>query len=147
MLLAHGYSSKLKCRCGEPEVRAYLQKISGPILDRIDLIALFTEVPDPQAIEAKDPDTLLREVEASRQFARSRFGALPSRLTPQLLEGQIRKKPAMEKILQSLTSLRSRHKVLRVACSIQSLEQSEHLREEHLLESRSYRFMDQWAVG
>jgi magnesium chelatase family protein len=139
---AYGYSSKLKCRCSEPEIRSYLQKLSGPILDRIDLIAVFTEAPTPSSTPSRPFSEIKSEIERARAFSRARFKALPAEIPPQEIEKWVPFGSPISKILAELGSLRSRHKVIRVALSIQALEGASELREEHVLESRTYRFMD-----
>ena len=141
-LKASGIKSKIGCRCSEPEVRSYLQKLSGPILDRIDLIALFGEVPAPPREARRSLGEIKNEIESARNFALERFGRLPGMMDPSDLEKWAPSAGNAEKILSELGSLRSRHKVIRVALSIQTLEHSAVLKEEHLLESRSYRFLE-----
>ena len=141
-LKTYGYSSKLKCRCSEPEVRSYLQKLSGPILDRVDLIALFTEVPEPVPSQKRSISEIKSEIERAREYSRNRFHALPAEIPPHEIEKWVPRNGPIPKILSELGSLRARHKVMRVALSIQALEGASELREEHVLESRTYRFMD-----
>ena len=70
------------------------------------------------------------------------FGALPSRLPPTWLEASIAHQPEVLALLESLPSLRSRHKTLRVATTIQALEASEVLKNEHVFEAKTYRLFD-----
>ncbi len=142
LLRSYGYQSKLNCRCSEPEIRGYLQKISGPILDRIDLVTLFTEPVKTDFALFRPVDEIKREILNAREFALKRFKMIPARIPPEDLEASLAKKSSFEKILESTGSLRSRHKIIRVAKTIQALELATELREEHLIESRSYRFMD-----
>ena len=126
------------CRCRAPEVQKYLQKLSGPILDRIDLVFVMT------ATKARK-DTislsgLQKTIQESRCFAKTKFSALPSELTPAWLEENLVPQSAsIEKLLKPLPSLRSRHKVLRVARSIQALEQDAELKDVHVFEAITYR--------
>jgi magnesium chelatase family protein len=143
LLRTFGYQSKIKCRCNDGEVRNYLHRLSGPILDRIDLVAVFGEAEKPNFDSKRPWLAIYDEVKRTRDFALSLFKCPPSKLGPSALEALLPKRRTIEALLNDLTSLRSRHKVIRVACSIQALEGCEELREEHLIESRSYRFMDQ----
>jgi magnesium chelatase family protein len=143
LLKTYGYQSKIKCRCNDGEVRNYLQRISGPILDRIDLVAVFGDSEKPNFEQRRPWAQVHDEVKKARDFATALFKTLPSKLSPATLESLLPRRRTIEALLREIGSLRSRHKVIRVACSIQALEGCEELREEHLIESRSYRFMDQ----
>lgn len=143
LLKTYGYQSKLKCRCNDGEVRNYLNRISGPILDRIDLVAVFGDAEKPDFEQKRPWAQIHEEVKKARDLAVNLFKKLPSKLPPATLESLLPKRRTIETLLREIGSLRSRHKVIRVACSIQALEGCEELREEHLIESRSYRFMDQ----
>ena len=93
--------------------------------------------------KTRDPGLEVRlksEVESARRFSKEKFGAYSTELSPQWLDEQILGHSGIEKLLSDITSLRSRHKVLRVARSIQALERSESLREEHVFEAKWYRF-------
>ncbi|NDF14651.1 ATP-binding protein [bacterium] len=143
LLKTYGYQSKIKCRCLETEVRNYLHRISGPILDRIDLVAVFGDPEKPDFAQGRPWELIHDEVKRARDFALELFQCLPSKLIPEKLEALLPKRRTIDALLREIGSLRSRHKVIRVACTIQSLEGCEELREEHLIESRAYRFMDQ----
>ncbi len=143
-LKAFGYTSSLRCRCSTPEIQSYLQRLSGPILDRIDLVALFTDTPVPQEEHTRTASDLRGEIEAARTLVLGRYGCFPAKIPPQNLEKLIPRTGPTSKLLSEIGSLRSRHKTIRVALSIQALEGASELREEHVLESRSYRFLDSW---
>jgi magnesium chelatase family protein len=132
---------KFKCKCRPMDIEHYLRRISGPILDRIDLAFVMSDIesipPDDQKILR-----LQQEIESGRRFALNHFGALPSELSPQWLEENLPRTPSIEKILADVTSLRSRHKIMRVARSIQALEGSKNLRDEYVFEAKWYRFTD-----
>ena len=139
----YGYSSQVRCRCRENEIDQYLKKLSGPILDRIDLVAIFTEQ-SSRAIPERASFKLIQEkVERAQSFTLERFSGVTSRLSPDFLEASLPKSKSMEALLKDITSLRSRHKTLRIAHSIQALENSSELKEEHVFEAKTYRFMDQ----
>ena len=137
-----GLQSRIRCRCTETEFFQYLKRLSGPILDRIDLIPIFQEPCLPDFTTRPDPERILSEIRKKQQLAISKWGALPSRLHPEVLELGIQDSPLLLKRLQSMDSLRSRHKTLRLAHTIQILEESPDLRMEHLLEACSYRWLD-----
>ena len=146
-LRAFTQSKGAPCRCRPNTVRDYLQKISGPILDRIDLVALLS-LPSQKKIKQQQTDdqfkAMKEKVTEGREFALKHFHSLPSKLSPTWLEETLPERPEIETMLASVTSLRARHKILRVARSIQALEKSEELKVEHVFESKAYRFMDSW---
>ena len=130
---------KFACRCRPIEIEHYLSKLSGPIEDRIDLFYLMTEASHPKR-EVSQIIKLRQEVNCAREFAENHFGALPSDLSVEWLENNLPQSKSIDNLLGDITSLRSRHKILRVARSIQALKQSETLREEFIFEAKLYRF-------
>jgi magnesium chelatase family protein len=130
------------CRCKMLDFQNYFQKLSGPIADRIDLVQLHATLPDFNAKPIPVQDWKKRILENQR-FARENFNALPSELSVEWLEKNIPQKKAFESLLKRLPSLRSRHKALRVARTIQTLARSETFQEEYLFEAISMRLIDQ----
>ena len=144
---SHEQSKASACRCRPNEIQDYFKKVSGPILDRIDLVAIMSKTPKLQRkMMEKEPSLQFQRMKQSshsgRLFAVKNFGALPSKLAPLWLEENLPDDPVIDSLLQDIKSLRARHKILRVARSIQALEQSRVLKSEHVFESKSYRFMD-----
>lgn len=138
--------SSLSCQCHPSKAQEYLQRLSGPIADRIDLISVFHQELNPSSlslgasIDSKkimDKKKLLHE---RQQFAIQEFGAIPSELSVNWLENHLPEDPQFETTLQErTTSLRSRHKALRLARTIQAMECSPTLKIEHLFEALSFR--------
>jgi magnesium chelatase family protein len=131
-------SKKFKCKCKLMDVEQYFQKLSGPVLDRIDLSFIMTDT-ETLPTRPGHPDQLEKEIKTARAFAVKHFGAIPSQLSPQWLEQEAEKSPGLTGLLADVTSLRARHKIMRVARSIQALENSLNLKEEHLFEAKWYR--------
>jgi magnesium chelatase family protein len=118
------------CTCSSLQIRRYLQKISGPLLDRID-IRVFVEAPtraEMATTEAHESSAEVRErVVAARKIAADRFAgeswSLNSQIPPSALrKSYLAEKSAMAILHQELDlerlSARGFHKVLRVAWSI-----------------------------
>jgi predicted ATPase with chaperone activity len=82
---------------------------------------------------------LATEILEAREFSKKNFGSLTSELSPQWLDENL-PDSSFEKLLSDVNSLRSRHKILRVARTIQALERSTSLKPEHLFEAKWYRF-------
>jgi magnesium chelatase family protein len=138
--------SSLHCRCRPGQVEDYLHRLSGPIAERIDLIHVINEEIDPkkalmsQAIQESSILEKKRFLESRRSFAIENFGAIPSELSVTWLETHFPADPDLEKIIKSRSnSLRSRHKAMRLARTIQAFELSKTLKPEHLMEALNYR--------
>ena len=128
----HGDAGR-NCRCSPSEVERYRRRLSGPLLDRIDLHVALRRVPAieltadalPQGL---DTATAAAAVAAAQQRQRERQGCLNSRLQPaQLLQSHIAA-PAARQLLAAAAerlalSARATHRVLKVARSIADLEQ------------------------
>jgi magnesium chelatase family protein len=134
------------CRCSPLQVRTYLSRLSGPVLERIDLpVLLGDESQDPESTDA--PARLETQAAQARDFSRKQFGALASALRPEQLESELEAHPTLRTLLGSGMSLRFRHKTLRVAKSIQALDSALQLREHHVLEALSLRALDSRLGG
>ena len=140
-----------RCRCSEQSVRAYQGKISGPLLDRIDIMA---EVPalEYEELEARpggeSSAAIKARVDAARSIQRQRFAGTAvldnARMDPAAMEkycaldseGSALMKSAYEAL--GLTA-RSYDRILRVARTIADLDGSEAIRAVHLAEAIQYR--------
>lgn len=149
------------CVCPPGHAQRYLAKISGPLLDRIDLHVEVTPVPfeDLSRHEPAEPSAAARarvEAARARQAARAPAqGGLPfcnARMTP----AQVRRfvpldadgRALMKAALTRLgLSARAHDRVLKVARTIADLGGAEHVRAEHLAEAVQYRSLDRagWA--
>lgn len=148
-------SKKNKCACSPMDISRYKKKISGPILDRIDL---SVEVGDieyadfgkiEQAKGDKTTSTLKRILDA-RKIQTERFLSIDTgtNLNSEMsgdclsLKSNISKE-ASETLLESAKtlnlSMRSYHRVWRVARTIADLEASDEIKREHILEALQFR--------
>ncbi len=151
-----GYRSdpRRQCNCTPPQVERYMSKISGPLLDRIDI---HIEVPatEYKELSSRTPGTSsqsMREcVEVARVQQQRRFADFRILFNAQMNSKTIRihcklDRPGMELMKSSVNELglsaRAHDKVLRVARTIADLDQSENIKLEHLSEAINYRMLD-----
>lgn len=152
-----GYYGDLKkiCRCSPLQHERYRQRISGPLLDRIDL---HVEAPaisykELSTTEFEESSTKIRErVIKARQFQEQRFvgqkkSHCNARMTPtELRKYSILKRESQELLRKAITDLnfsaRAYDRILKVARTIADLANAENIETEHLLEALSYRSLD-----
>jgi magnesium chelatase family protein len=148
------------CVCPPGTVQKYLNKISGPLLDRIDIQVEVVPVPFRELTEIKTstPSSIIRErVEKARYIQERRFEEKPnifcnaqisSKMLRDICEidntGMTLLKTAMEKL--SL-SARAYDRILKVARTIADLDDSTNIRTEHLAEAIHYRSLDRETWG
>lgn len=143
-----------ECSCSVPQIERYMSKISGPLLDRIDIHIEVPAVPFSELSSKRDGTSseLMRgEVNAARGLQTTRFAGSSSRNNAQMTSREIREFCPMDDVCtlllkQSINDLglsaRAHDKVLRVARTIADLENSETIRPEHLSEAVNYRMLD-----
>ncbi len=151
---------KRECRCSPGQIERYRQRISGPLLDRIDIHveAPAVDYDDLTSNTPAEPSSSLRErVERAREVQRERFAGSPglslnARMQPRHMRRFCNISPAghdlMRNALQELhLSARAHDRILKVARTIADLAGAESIAEAHLLEAIQYRTLDRslWA--
>ena len=142
----HG-DARGKCRCTPDQVARYRGKLSGPLLDRIDLQIEVPALPAEtlQGAANGEPSTAVRErVILARQIQEARQGKPNARLSTKEIDRHCRSDEAGATLLkQALTRLnlsaRAYHRVLRVARSIADLAGSDTITSQHIAEAVQYR--------
>ncbi len=148
------------CVCAPGVVQKYLNKISGPLLDRIDLHVEVTPVAfrDLSKIKKSEKSAEVRKrVIAARKIQEERFKGIDgvfanAQMSPRLLrdycqvndEGQELLKTAMEKLG---LSARAYDRILKVSRTIADLDNSININNEHLAEAIQYRSLDRDGWG
>lgn len=147
------------CKCNPIQIERYVARISGPLLDRIDIHIEVPSVPFQELSANADgtSSTLMREqVNRARQAQRERLGADSHRLNGRMTSRQLRRHCALNEegrnLLKSAMedlglSARAHDRILRVARTIADLEGVPHIRASHLSEAINYRSLDRklWA--
>jgi magnesium chelatase family protein len=151
-----------ECVCAPGIVKRYLNRISGPLLDRIDLHVEVTPVPleklsQPTSSHAETSAQIAQRVEAARQLQETRFtdhngiysnAQMPSRMVRQTCRldpaGQRLIKTAMEKLQ---LSARAYDRILKVARTVADLEAAENIGPAHLAEAINFRTLDRGSWG
>ena len=133
-----------RCRCSAGTRVQYLGKLSGPILDRMDVV-LF--VLSPRGRVRSQPERPARAQELAdrvttlRAALRKDLGAPPGQLPPSRIDGMLRERPAWSEALDQLArgSLRARHKIVRVALTLAAWDGAEEPTFGHIAEASSFR--------
>jgi magnesium chelatase family protein len=149
-----------ECTCPPGSVQKYLNKISGPLLDRIDLHVEVTPVAFNELSSAKNSDNsaVIRErVISAREMQAERYKNNPgvycnAQMSSKMLKeicvidtvGQNLLKNAMEKLN---LSARAYDRILKVSRTIADLSVSEKIKSEHLAEAIQYRSLDREGWG
>ena len=149
-----------ECVCGPGVVQKYLNKVSGPLLDRIDLHVEVTPVSFEQMTgnrPSETSETIRERVIAARARQTKRFegqdgiysnAMMPSQMVKEICEinaaGRILLKTAMERLG---LSARAYDRILKVSRTIADLAGSDDIKIEHLAEAIQYRSLDRenWA--
>lgn len=148
------------CNCSPNQIERYLSRISGPLLDRIDI---HVEVPAVPFRELQDDRTgttsaqMRERVLAAHEMQAKRFADDPTssgngKMSPRQIRKHCRLDADAESLLKSAMdemglSARAHDKILRVSRTIADLEQSDDIEAKHLSEAINYRTLDRryWA--
>jgi magnesium chelatase family protein len=142
--------ARRECICSPMQIQRYLAKISGPLLDRIDLqveVAALTS-DEITSVEPGEPSASIRErVEAARQIQRERFRKCNAEMSSRQLRRYCELDPPSRRLLVSAIerlglSARAHDRVLKVARTIADLAGTERIEAGHLAEAVQYRALD-----
>jgi magnesium chelatase family protein len=139
-----------ECHCTPMEISKYRKKLSGPLLDRIDLHLNVARVKSNELVSSKNlaessQEILARVISArQRQAERQSDNLLNSDLPPKLIKKYCVLSSSNQRLLLTATekmklSARAYYKILKVARTIADLASSQNIEEEHILEALQYR--------
>jgi len=145
-----GYASdpKHQCRCSEDRIDRYLGRLSGPLLDRLDLLIQVPSLSQAELLEHGEDKTdwaAIREsISSCRQTQQKRNGKLNSELAGRELEDICHLNKKLRRTLASTMeklgmSARATHRVIRVARTIADYGDRADINRSDLLEAISYR--------
>lgn len=149
-----GYGSPPKCKCSIREIENYSKKISGPIVDRIDMWVAVSKI-DYEKLASKElndgTDNIRNRVISTRKIQKRRFeenGIYDKKYNSQMNAQEIERCIRLEKDITYLLktsseklslSARSYHRVIKLSRTIADMENSENIQRKHILEALQYR--------
>ncbi len=143
-----------QCRCSPFQIQNYLSKVSGPLMDRMDVQIEVPAVHYSELIadrEVQPSSEMRKKVTSARAIQKERFHGHPIQANAQMSSKQVKKycvldKPAEEILYQAMTGLglsaRGHSKILKLARTIADLDGSGAIKVEHVSEAIQYRNLD-----
>lgn len=147
------YGSEEPCSCMPGTLAAYTRKVSGPIMDRIELWVKVSHMSHEKLSSAQTGETteqVRKRIESARAFQQSRFASHPrgistnSEMRADDIEKFITLTPKLRALFNASAerlklSPRAHHKTIKVARTIADLDNAHEIQEKHLLEALAYR--------
>lgn len=143
------------CRCTQEQIQRYKARLSGPLLDRIDMHVEVSMLPTQMSQQSQDTEksaSMRSKVEIARQIQYQRTGKNNNALTPKEIEQYCVLHEPEQQLLKSAMqklglSMRARHRILRVSRTIADLAGSDPVTIEHLAEAIGYRKLERAPTG
>ena len=144
------YQSKNECICTPNQINNYQRKISGPIIDRIDIWTEVSKIEYNKLSEKTNSgdstNTIKNRILAARKKQTKRFGSTKTNgdMSAKDIEKYINLTPELKNILNKSAqkfnlSARAYHKVIKLARTIADLDNSNEIVTKHLLEALTYK--------
>lgn len=145
------YGTKQPCKCTQDQIKKYRRKISGPIMDRIDITIPIENVTYDKLTSTNKGETsteIQKRVEKVRKIQKERYKKLQLQTNAQLETKHIeqyctlsnKSQKILENAYQNLQlTTRAYMKILKVARTIADMDESQYIQEQHILEAISYR--------
>ncbi|MCL2604665.1 MAG: YifB family Mg chelatase-like AAA ATPase [Defluviitaleaceae bacterium] len=162
-----GYQGTERCKCTDAEIARYLDKISGPLLDRIDIMVEAVPVsygelagnenaggkypPSAPPPSAETSAEIKARVEQARERQSHRFASAPVRFNAKMSAAMVKKHcklnresgDLLKQVFESMNmSARAYHKILKIARTIADLAGAPDIDAAHIAEAVSYRGLD-----
>lgn len=146
-----GYLGETRCSCSASKIEHYRAKLSGPMLDRIDMHVHLPRIATSE-LQKQDPNAessslVMQRVKRARALQGDRQQRLNSELNGKILDQQCRLDKTTAQFLESSSerlqlSARAYHRILRLARTIADMENAEDISQVHIAESIGYRSLD-----
>lgn len=148
------FGSSNPCKCSPNEIHKYVNKLSGPLLDRIDLQVEVDSVSYDDLrskIKAESSKDIKKRVEAAREIQRERFKGSKiftnSEMTNSMLEEYCAISKESERLMEAAfaklrLSGRANARILKVARTIADIDESKDIQTKHIAEAIQYRSLD-----
>lgn len=146
--------TRRQCNCTLAQILKYRKKISGPLLDRIDIHIEVPSLPASLLLKEREEESseeIRERVEKARKIQENRFEGTGTFFNGHMTTGQIKKFCVLNDECQELVrtalnrmqlSARAYDKIRKVARTIADLDSSESIMPQHLAESIQYRSLD-----
>ncbi len=148
------YGSEKECKCTKESIRRYINKISGPMLDRIDVQVEVNSIKYEKLNSNNTEETseeIRKRVKEAREIQQERYKKYKifsnAELTPKLIEKYCKIDEQSQQLLENAfnklgLSARAYGRILKVARTIADMEKKENIQKNHILEAISYRSLD-----
>lgn len=154
------YPDRNRCTCSDAMIERHLNKVSRPLLDRMDICVEVKRLPLSELLrkEGEESSAVIRQrVQRTQKIQQKRFAGTGilynSRIPASGIETYCPMEEAAWKLLQDSferleLSARGYYRIIRVARTIADLEESEQIQRRHMIESLMYRNIDRkvWAL-
>lgn len=143
-----------RCQCSAASLESYRAKLSGPLIDRIDLHVVLPKVDlrdlssvTPQSEPCESSAVVRSRVEACRQLQMDRSGKLNSELSVPELENETRLSSSLNEFLCNACerlnlSARAYHRILKLSRTLADMDKSDEVARHHLAEAIGFRVLD-----
>ncbi len=148
-----------ECKCSPREIKRYLGKLSGPLIDRIDILVhvLSVKPEELSSMSSGESSKVIKErVMKAVEIQKKRFKELPinfnSEMSPTIIEKFVKLEPEAEGILNvaakkySFTA-RTYHRILKVSRTIADLVSSEKVKSQHIIEAINFKLTEDLFDG
>ena len=151
-------SRDLECTCSPAVIQKYLKRISGPLLDRIDLRINVERVKFLELTEKSNEESseeIKKRVDAARKIQLKRFAGTKvkcnAKMTSKMINEFCKLDADSEKLMELAfdkyhISARGFTKILKVARTIADLDGSENINQNHIMEALAYRNIDKYQM-